>query len=42
VFHAAPALRLAMLDVDFDLDGPPELIQQLQTLARRLGRATGR
>jgi predicted DNA-binding transcriptional regulator YafY len=33
------AMRIAMLDVDFELDGPPELIDSLQQLAARIGRA---
>jgi predicted DNA-binding transcriptional regulator YafY len=33
------ALRIAMLGVDVDVDGPPELIAQLDALARRLRRA---
>jgi predicted DNA-binding transcriptional regulator YafY len=36
------AVRVAMLDVDFEVHEPPELIEQLRTLARRLERgATG-
>jgi predicted DNA-binding transcriptional regulator YafY len=35
------ALRIAMLGVDVDVDGPPELIAQLDVLARRLRRASG-
>ena len=35
------ALRIAMLGVDVDVDGPPELIAQLDVLARRLRRAAG-
>jgi predicted DNA-binding transcriptional regulator YafY len=35
------ALRIAMLGVDVDVDGPPELIAQLDALARRLRRAAG-
>jgi predicted DNA-binding transcriptional regulator YafY len=34
-------LRIAMLGVDVDVDGPPELIAQLDALARRLRRAAG-
>jgi predicted DNA-binding transcriptional regulator YafY len=34
------ALRLAMLGVDFEAHEPPELVEQLQALALRLGRAT--
>jgi predicted DNA-binding transcriptional regulator YafY len=34
------AMRIAMLDVDFDVDGPPELIERLSALAGRLQRAT--
>ena len=33
------ALRIAMLGVDVDVDGPPELIAQLDGLAQRLRRA---
>jgi predicted DNA-binding transcriptional regulator YafY len=33
------ALRIAMLDVDFDVHEPPELIEHLEALARRLRRA---
>jgi len=32
------ALRVAMLDVDFDVHEPPELVEQLETLAARLAR----
>ena len=35
------AMRIAMLDTDFDIEGPPELIEQLQRMGRRLTRATG-
>jgi predicted DNA-binding transcriptional regulator YafY len=35
------ALRIAMLGVDFDVHEPPELLDHLRTLARRLGRAAG-
>jgi hypothetical protein len=35
------AMRVAMLDVDFDLHEPPELIDKLATMARRLRRAIG-
>jgi predicted DNA-binding transcriptional regulator YafY len=35
------ALRIAMLGVDVDVDGPPELMAQLDTLAGRLRRAAG-
>jgi len=34
------ALRIAMLGVDFEVHEPPELVEYLQALARRLGRAT--
>lgn len=34
------ALRIAMFEVDFDIDGPPELIERLSGLAGRLQRAT--
>jgi hypothetical protein len=30
-----------MLGVDFELHQPPELVEQLQALALRLGRAAG-
>jgi predicted DNA-binding transcriptional regulator YafY len=33
------ALRLAMLDVDFEVHEPPELVEHLRALAQRLGRA---
>jgi predicted DNA-binding transcriptional regulator YafY len=33
------ALRIAMLGVDFEVREPPELAEQLRTLAERLGRA---
>jgi predicted DNA-binding transcriptional regulator YafY len=33
-------VRIAMLDVDFDVHEPPELVERLRALARRLGRAT--
>lgn len=36
------ALRLAMLDVDFEVHEPPELLEHLTALARRLRSATGR
>jgi predicted DNA-binding transcriptional regulator YafY len=36
------ALRLVMLDVDFEVHEPPELAQHLHELADRLGRAAGR
>lgn len=35
------ALRIAMLDVDFEVHEPPELIDHLSTLADRLRNATG-
>jgi predicted DNA-binding transcriptional regulator YafY len=35
------ALRIAMLDVDFDAHEPPELAEHLRALARRLARAAG-
>jgi predicted DNA-binding transcriptional regulator YafY len=35
------ALRIAMLGVDVDVHGPPEVIAQLDLLARRLRRAAG-
>jgi predicted DNA-binding transcriptional regulator YafY len=34
------ALRITMLDVDFEAHEPPELVEYLQVLTRRLGRAT--
>lgn len=33
------ALRIAMLDADYELDGPPELTERLRALARRIERA---
>jgi predicted DNA-binding transcriptional regulator YafY len=33
------AIRITMLDVDFDVDGPPELRERFEALANRLGRA---
>jgi predicted DNA-binding transcriptional regulator YafY len=35
------AVRVAMLGVDFDVHEPPELVEHLRLLARRLDRATG-
>lgn len=35
------ALRVVMLDVDFDVHEPPELLEHLRVLARRLERAAG-
>jgi predicted DNA-binding transcriptional regulator YafY len=35
------AIRIAMLDVDFEVQEPPELTERLEALADRLGRATG-
>jgi predicted DNA-binding transcriptional regulator YafY len=35
------ALRIAMLGVDFEVEEPPELIEQLRELAERLGRGAG-
>jgi predicted DNA-binding transcriptional regulator YafY len=35
------ALRIAMLGVDFEVQEPPELVEHLRMLARRLGRAAG-
>jgi predicted DNA-binding transcriptional regulator YafY len=35
------ALRIAMLDADYTLEGPPELLERLGLLARRLERAVG-
>ena len=34
------AARLSMLPVDFEVHEPPELVEHLQALAARLGRAT--
>jgi predicted DNA-binding transcriptional regulator YafY len=34
------AMRVAMLGVDFDVHDPPELVEQMRTLAARLARAT--
>jgi predicted DNA-binding transcriptional regulator YafY len=36
------AIRIAMLDADFEVDGPPELVDRLAALAKRLRRATAR
>jgi predicted DNA-binding transcriptional regulator YafY len=36
------AIRIAMLDVDFEVHEPPELGERLAALAERLGRATAR
>jgi predicted DNA-binding transcriptional regulator YafY len=36
------ALRIVMLDVDFEVHEPPELVEHLQTLARRLTRRVPR
>ncbi|MFL5840608.1 MAG: helix-turn-helix transcriptional regulator [Thermoleophilaceae bacterium] len=36
------AIRIAMLDVDFEVHEPPELGERLEALADRLGRATAR
>ena len=36
------AIRIAMLDVDFEIEEPPELRERLATLADRLKRATAR
>jgi predicted DNA-binding transcriptional regulator YafY len=36
------AVHLGMLDVDFEVDGPPELVEQLATLAARYRRAITR
>jgi predicted DNA-binding transcriptional regulator YafY len=35
------ALRIAMLGVEVDVEGSPELVEQLRTMAGRLSRATG-
>lgn len=35
------AMRIAMLPWDFEVDGPPELIERLRALGERVGRATG-
>jgi predicted DNA-binding transcriptional regulator YafY len=35
------AFRIAMLDVDFDVHEPPELVEHLRSLASRLRRAAG-
>jgi predicted DNA-binding transcriptional regulator YafY len=34
------AIRIAMLDVDFEVDDPPELREHLRAMSDRLGRAT--
>jgi hypothetical protein len=36
------AVYLGMLDVDFEVDGPPELVEQLASLADRYRRAITR
>ncbi len=36
------AIRIAMIGAEVDVDGPPEVIAQLRTMADRLGRAAGR
>ncbi len=36
------AIRIAMLDVDFEVHEPPELGERLGALADRLGRASAR
>ena len=36
------ALRIAMLDVEFEVHAPPELVEHLGVLAARLARASGR
>jgi predicted DNA-binding transcriptional regulator YafY len=36
------ALRIAMLGVDFEVRDPPELVQQLRELGRRVSRGAGR
>jgi len=35
------ALRIAMIGVDFEVEEPPELLEQLRTLSSRLARAAG-
>jgi predicted DNA-binding transcriptional regulator YafY len=35
------AMRVSMLGVEFEVHEPPELVEHLRSLARRLGRATG-
>ena len=35
------ALRIAMIGVDCEVDGPPELLKELRLLGRRLARAAG-
>jgi predicted DNA-binding transcriptional regulator YafY len=35
------ALRIAMLGVDFEVHEPPELVEHLAAMARRLARAAG-
>jgi predicted DNA-binding transcriptional regulator YafY len=35
------AMRIAMLGVDFEVDDPPQLVDQLRELAGRLGRGAG-
>jgi hypothetical protein len=36
------AVYLGLLDADFDVNGPPELIERLRVLADRYGRAADR
>jgi predicted DNA-binding transcriptional regulator YafY len=35
------AMRIAMIEADYEVDGPPELIERLQAIARGITRATG-
>ena len=35
------AVRIAMLDVDFEVHEPPELVEHLRSLAGRFSRAAG-
>ncbi|BCB87308.1 hypothetical protein Psuf_046210 [Phytohabitans suffuscus] len=39
---ATLAVYLGMLDVDFEVASPPELVSYLRTLSERYARATGR
>ena len=40
--YALVALVVGMMDVEFEVESPPELVTYLQTLARRFTSATGR
>ena len=36
------AMRIAMLDVDFEVHGPPELVEHLHAMGARLSRGADR